>query len=490
MNPTQRTSLAAALAALLLAIHPALWLVRTWQHPAFDSSGAWVFAALAALWAICLRSGPPKEPGDRAIALRLLFATALVRALGEVLAIDVLGGVALAVDVYALGLLLHLRARPWALSPFWSAIAFLLTLPVERILQRVFGYPLQWISANGAAALLRAVSSDVVHEGTRIQLNGHDVLVDLPCAGTQSAFILCAAFALYSTRCRPRVGHAMLGVGLVLAGATVGNGLRIATIAGGIAYGGAWSASFATGAAHQAVGLLTLVLSLWPISRWAANAPLAAVVTAESAPLVALRLPRWAAVVLVPLAALVLVLPARPVDMSASFPALSLPAQLGHITGEPLPLTVAERAAYEAHGGTAVRRGYGPHTVLAVRTTSPLRHLHDPEECLRGLGLRVERLGIVWLPEPAAVYRVEDTNGAVWRVHARFIADDGTAATSVAQVVFAWLQDPSVVWTGVQRISPWNTPAEAGAHIDRQLTAALGDASFSPALSPYTERPQ
>ena len=93
-----------ALAAIILAIEPAGWLVMTWRDPAYQSDGLLVTVLIAALflWSLAspLRGDVP--PAKR--ALPLLAASALVRMAGQLSAINVIGAMTLVVDVYALAL--------------------------------------------------------------------------------------------------------------------------------------------------------------------------------------------------------------------------------------------------------------------------------------------------------------------------------------------------------------------------------------------------
>src|SRR5690348_13381243 len=133
-----------AAGAALLAIGPLLWLVETWRDPAFASNGAIFFAVFAALfvWSVTSARLDGDGAGER-LAIVLLAATALVRLVGQVLAIDTIGALALAIDVYAIGRLLQLDRRERSISPAWLAVAFAFCLPLERIAQRCVGYALQ-----------------------------------------------------------------------------------------------------------------------------------------------------------------------------------------------------------------------------------------------------------------------------------------------------------------------------------------------------------
>ncbi|NNF78998.1 MAG: hypothetical protein HKN05_13300, partial [Rhizobiales bacterium] len=94
------------------------------------------------------------------------------------------------------------------------------------------------------------------------------------------------------------------------------------------------------------------------------------------------------------LAALVITgLPRTALDVSAPASAQALPIALtGHLKRS-VQLTPRERAFFNQFGGWSAKAEYGPHGLMLVNTSSPLRHLHGPEDCLRGLGYEVEYLG-------------------------------------------------------------------------------------------------
>jgi hypothetical protein len=143
------------LSALILGIEPVIWLTRTWLDPAYDSSGFYIFLAVAGLfvWSVSSARALPLNSHKR-LALFLFALTALVRLAGQVLAVNTIGALALVIDIYALGLLLGLKGRARPVSPGWLAIAFAFSLPLERIAQRTIGYGLQHISADGACLML------------------------------------------------------------------------------------------------------------------------------------------------------------------------------------------------------------------------------------------------------------------------------------------------------------------------------------------------
>ncbi|MCC9002517.1 MAG: exosortase T, partial [Candidatus Competibacter sp.] len=211
----------------LLAIHPLIWLVGTWFDPAYDSYGIWV-AALTVALLLWSATSPVQMANsrERLNGFRLLTITAAIRLLGQWLGINVLGAAALAVDVYAIGLLLGLNRRTRPLAPGWLAVLFAFALPIERILQRCFGFILQQLSAAGACAALK-LGAPVQCTGIQLQWQGQTVLVDLPCSGTRGLLLLLLLYVALAALTRPTWRRAGEGALLALAAATLGNSLRI-----------------------------------------------------------------------------------------------------------------------------------------------------------------------------------------------------------------------------------------------------------------------
>jgi exosortase/archaeosortase family protein len=500
-----------AAAALVLAIDPIRWLVTTWCDPAYDSNGLLVFLAAVGLlvWSVTspVIAGPiiDRAPRRRRLAFALIALSASVRLAGQVLAINTVGALCLVLDVYALGLLLGLGARARAVSPAWLAVVFAFSLPLERIVQRSIGYLLQQVSAAGACGVLGSVYDAVVCEGVRIVLAGKDVLVDLPCSGSRAILLTLLAFAAAAAVCRPAPMQAVAGLALALVAALAANIVRIVILAVGIAepwrLGGIavmeqrW---------HDLIGLATLAVACAPVLAWAQRVrrPQAGRCATFDAPLwtVPHRIARdgwWlappassrrlsAGLGLAALAgALVIVnLPRTPVDVAQRNPALALPLTLAGHAQQPVPLDAREQAFFTRYGGSAAKAQYGPHGLLLVRTSSPLRHLHTPDDCLRGLGFRVAYLGAELAPTPTAIYRATAPDGARYRIDVSFVSDRGEVTGNVATAVWRWLNGEARTWTAVQRISPQQTPAPQHAQWSAAVAAALelGQPSFQSSL--------
>ncbi|MDF1775312.1 MAG: exosortase T [Rhizobiaceae bacterium] len=490
-----------ALASAILAIEPLRWLITTWLDPSYQSSGA-IYACLIIALVGYSVSSPlrrnHKSQSNHAFAL-LLFS-ALVRLAGQLLAINILGGVALALDIYALLTLLNMANRRRPISPFWVSVLFLFALPFERVVQRVLGYPMQELSAFGACNLLSPFFNDLICEGVRIQVEGRDVLVDLPCSGTAS-LMLCLAFvvclnALY----RPKFMVAALWGIVALVLAIIGNMLRISFIAVGLLYEPVLGFDVMAQPFHDLLGYGAIALSLLPVllghraSSTCSSEKVAAVSSKwfpiirlpatplPATPLPATRLPAtrspeclqvFAAVGLLSLALIIVNLPRQALDVSRPLAEIQMPLALeGHV-GRPQGLTAMESAYFEQYGGQARKALYGKMALTLVQTSSPLRHLHAPDDCLRGLGYRVEFLGTRFSPVPTALYRATGQQGDSWHVAATFTSDRGDATSSVAEAIWQWIAHPKTRWSSVQRITPWQMNGWERDALENATVAAL-----------------
>ena len=478
------------LGAALLAVEPAGWLFVTWTDPAYGSHGLWLGMAVAVLfvWSASSPLMVPVAPGQRR-GLYLLGASAAVRLAGQLLGINVLSALTLAVDCYALGLLMGLDRRRRPISPFWTAALLALSLPLERVLQRVVGFPLQSIAADGACALFALGSADVECEGLQIALAGQELLVDLPCSGARGLLLLMTLYIGLSAVMRPGKRATVTGALVTLAAAFVSNTLRIVALGLGLAYpewlGGA---SVMEAPWHEIIGLVCLATGAAPVLWWAMRLPrrgpawptLGLTRTAARARGVTpLRV--VLAGVFAGTAAFIIALPVSPVDVARAQPMPALPGYLAGEVGETSALTTLEHNYFTRYGGGAARATYGEHALLLVQTSAPLRHLHAPDECLRGQGHTVRYLGRTSGQTPTALYRSTGPDGHEWRVAVSFISDRGHRTSSVGHAVWHWLKRRDTTWTMVQRISPWNTSASAieqfDAHVVRALDLGPGDAA-------------
>ena len=157
-------------------------------------------------------------------------------------------------------------------------------------------------------------------------------------------------------------------------------------------------------------------------------------------------------------------LPRTPFDVAQRNLAVPLPITLAGFAHQPIPLEPREQAFFTQVGGSAVKG------LMLVRTTSPLRHLHTPGDCLRGIGFRVAYLGAEFSPVPTAVYRAIAPDGARYRIDVSFVSDRGEVTSNVAT---ASGNGDARAWTAVQRISPEQLPEHQHAQWAAAVIAAL-----------------
>lgn len=202
-----------AAAALILAYEPFIWLIKTWFDPSYASSGFLLFLVCTSLfiWSISSDKIHPEEI-DKKFPFMLLVGSAIIRLIGQMMAVNVIGALTLVVDIFAIAKLCGLEYRSRAISPFWLALSFAFSLPLERIVQRIFGYGLQNFSADGACMVLGGIFDNVSCHGIRILINAQDVLVDLPCSGARAFLLLLFFFTLSATiaRFKPTQGKSVV----------------------------------------------------------------------------------------------------------------------------------------------------------------------------------------------------------------------------------------------------------------------------------------
>ncbi|MGF1553439.1 MAG: exosortase T [Paracoccaceae bacterium] len=487
--PIDTAALVFALASALLAAAPLAWLVRSWSEPAYASDG-WAHAGLLGLLvALGLASGRPRHDAPRPPVLALLIGAALVRLAGQVLAINLLSALALALDVLALARLARLDARPVALSPLWLAGLFLFALPLHGVVERAIGFPLQLVSAAGACGLLAPLYDDLACAGTRITVDGLDVLVDLPCSGASGLVTMLALATAANAVLRPRLLTGCLALGAALGLALGANVLRIALLAAGLVEREALGLDVMAEPWHAGIGLAALALGARPLALFYRPRPAPPSVRGASGR----RLPaplRLAGGGLALAAALAIVsAEGRPLATSGAVAAPALPGQIAGRRAEPVALAPIEAVYFTRYGGRAAKARYGALGLNVVATRSALRHLHGPETCLRGLGYEVRPLGTrVEDGVPSAVFRAEAPDGRVWRVDVTYVSEHGRTASSVAEAVWHWFRAPGTAWTAVQRLTPADLPDAERRALDRAALAALdvgaGRAASDPGAGP------
>ncbi|MBK6611756.1 MAG: exosortase T [Sphingobacteriales bacterium] len=474
---------------ILLAAHPLLWLVQTWFDPAYDSQGLWV-AALAGSLLLWSATSPLQrvDSHQRLNGISLLALTALLRLLGQWLGINTLGAAALAVDVYAIGLLLGLQYRSRPLAAGWLALLFAFALPIERILQRGFGFVLQQVSAAGACGVLKLGQAPVQCDGLQLQWHEQVVLVDLPCSGTRGLLLLLLLFVTLAALTRPEPRQAVFGALLALAAAALGNSLRIVAprrgpgASRGPGRPGCVRRTLAQHAGLMHARLIGIAAVAVGTQGSRCNRPVTAnVARDEHTPPLFPTVKPWVGLTFLLACAGIVMLPPQPLDVARPQSAPQLPDRIALFAAQPGTLTDQEQAYFTRYGGGAARAAYGPFGLLVVSTSAPLRHLHSPEECLTGNGHTVRYLGQTGGVTPSAVYRSTDPQGQSWRITVSFVSERGEWTPHVAEAIWRWLQAPGTTWRMVQRIAPWELLETQIEHFDAAVWRALD-------LSPSAQR--
>ena len=314
--------------------------------------------------------------------------------------------------------------------------------------------------------MLSLFSDSVTCTGVQIALGGTPVMVDLPCAGIGGLTLLATALIFAATILRPTPHRIALAALTALATTLCANIARVSLLSWGAAH-----APFDILAEpfHSATGLVTLGL--------AALAPLAILsggtIHRRNAALTPRPISLPLATAFAATAMLVLSLPSHPLDAAPTPLPVSLPAQINGHAAAHQPLSPQERRYFSTYGGGAAKAGYGPMGLLVSRTASPLRHLHDAQDCLRGLGYDVTFLGTSTAPAPAAIFALTAPDGSRWTAHITYIASDGTTVPTVSAAVWHWFSNPGTTWTAVQRFTPANLSEPARKSLDLAVLAAL-----------------
>jgi exosortase/archaeosortase family protein len=451
-----------ALVSMALAFEPATWLWQTWTDPSWNSDGEFAFLGVLAvfLWSATSR-GPKAEDGDT--SWTWLGISAVVRAMGNLLAVNVLSALMLCVDVYAIGRVFRLDSRERAASPAWLAIAFAFCLPVERILQRLLGHVLQWVSARGAYVLLQLFESNARLDGMELSVNGVRVLVDLPCSGARGLTVLALLFVLLAAVRRPNWVATCQGALIVVLSATLSNTIRVFLLAEGIIHRSFIGLDVMAQPWHDVVGMFCLFVGLLPLLWWSRQ-----VRPTTSLWKIRPPRPRFAAVLMVIGLASLAFIPARPIDVSGSVDVPTVPAFAYGYRARIADLTAMEKSYFTAFGGGAARASYGPLALLVVRTSSPVRHLHSPEECMAGAGWEVTRLGITGRAYPGATWRIS-RNDEWLDVRATYISSRGDQVETLEEAIWLWLTEPGLVWTAVERAYPVDAPEQVREAFDTEI---------------------
>ena len=458
------TNLAILAGALVLAYKPLVWLLGTWHSAGYEGIGWIAFVLVLALGFWSASSPLSIQTSDVGRTYGLLLGTAFIRLLAQLLDINVIGALLLAVDVYALASLCHLPARQRAVSPLWMAGLFCFSLPIEPIVQRLLGYGLQQLSTEFACALLIPFYDDLVCSGVRLQISGLDVMVDLPCSGAQLLSTALLVTCLVNSLARPAFWWGAASLVVSLCSALLFNAVRVALLAAGIAEQEMLGFSVMAPLPHTLLGVFVVVLTSGAVVAFSRCCRVAEHPRTARSPFtrVLTRRPALFATLFLVSALSIGAIQPQPVDISPSLPPPEMPRVAAGYLRNNAPLSALEKSYFTRYGGSAARASYGPFGLLLVSTASPLRHLHDPTICLRAMGYDVQLQGVDHV-QGATVYRAvandhlsndAATQNQSYIVKVTYRSASGQQALSIAEVIWHWAQNPRETWTMVQRIVP------------------------------------
>lgn len=333
------------LASLILAYDPLIWLVKSWFDISYQSTGAFYLIGIVGLIAWSATSPVLKTSYQHhQSAVLLLLLSAIIRLASQVLAINFIGGIALALDVFAILTLLQMSNRARPVSAFWLSILFLFTLPIERILQRILGYPLQEFSAVGACSLLGLMFDNLTCEGVRIQVANQDVLVDLPCSGTVGLMLSMAFMVGLNALYRPKLSVAALWFIIAAILSILGNALRISLLAVGLVHQETLGIDVMAQPTHDLLGYFTIGLSFLPILIFYNPKPALKYSWFE---LPNIKLPKYLScgfgILFVAFAVTIIMLPRQAFDVSRKLDPIDLPISLNDEFGETQALAEIEK---------------------------------------------------------------------------------------------------------------------------------------------------
>ena len=242
---------------------------------------------------------------------------------------------------------------------------------------------------------------------------------------------------------------------------------------------------------HDLLGLIFLSIGCLPVIYWASLANkrqhppkiISYKKRVGDKPLLRLN-PLWQACGVLFIAAVIISLPRKPIDVARPNITVDLPSWIHGDTAIQVPLLPQEKAYFTQYGGAAAKAIYGEHGLLIVKTSAPLRHLHSPDECLRGLGFNVQYKGVSHKTLPTAIYKAIAPDGASYRVAVSFISSEGHTTSNVSEAVWNWMQQPGGMWYALQRISPWNLGDSENNHWDNAIMAAMDISSPSSSIQP------
>lgn len=474
-------------AAIILAVHPINWLIESWVDPSYDSQGEIIFLFVVAIlgWSLNSSSHSSNNSNHNKAKIIFVFST-IARFLSQVLSINILGGIALVFDFYAICCFLNIANRKNFASPFWLTALFLFSLPLERVFQRIIGYGMQLISADISGGILSFIFGVVQINGTELIVNGHKILVDMPCSGVKSSLLLLTLMCFLLSIKRLNLKKQIFFISFCFFTAIVCNILRIVFLSSFIASPFLKELIDITKEPfHSLVGLFSIGLGTLIIIKVFHNLKtnklsnnlnrIRRIFKSENSR----KYPRFyvlnfaSSVIILCVAIFIINLPKSALDISNTQNYFQLPTYLGNSFAKDIPLKSKEKLYFTQYGGKAEKKAYGKHKLMLIQTTSPLRHLHNPADCLQGLGFAVKYLGYENKLIPTSVFQAEQPNGNNWRVAVTFFSDSGEIVHSVNEAIWHWLKNPNSSWYALQRITPASTNHQEIESWEKQVFRSL-----------------
>lgn len=360
---------------------------------------------------------------------------------------------------------LALVTELWRASP-GIVMLLLLSLPWSASLQFFLGFPMRWLSASFAAALLRMTGIDVVRSGTDLLSNGFPVGVDPPCSGVHMLWTGLVTTAILAEQ-RRLAGRRFIG-SLIACGILVvfGNALRSALLffpESGLTPMPHWT--------HEAVGIVVFALALFILiaaldllargqslhprpmrppscSTLPASVIWLSLVFGASGSMARWVDPRKPSTVI----SRHLLSPANPGDLQR----FQLPEFIDASSLAAQPLTPRERAFAADFPGTLQRYASERIEVLVRQALRPTRRLHSSVDCLTAAGFTIEPQSACIDEQGNSWHQCTATrSGERYRMLERIVSADGHQWSDVSAWFWsAFLQKSQGPWTAITILLP------------------------------------
>ncbi|MCC7491786.1 MAG: exosortase/archaeosortase family protein [Fimbriimonadaceae bacterium] len=346
-------------------------------------------------------------------------------------------------------------------------------LPVSQLVIHHYSFPLQLVSARGAALLMSLLTgAAATARGTLMQMDGQDYLVAAECSGFKALLGLTMVGVLVAWLTATSPGRKAAIAALAAPIAVAANIVRLLAI---LVVGRLWGHDFAVTTFHDASGLVMLLAALGILMA------AARLIVGPGAELAAAPLPagdgnvRWQ-LAWPPLAvsALLVLLagglgralvppppPAPRVDLA------SIPLRLGAYRGSDLPID--ERVRRELGEVAIIQRAYTapdggmPHQLIVI-CGSGRRSLHPPAACYVGAGYQVmeehERLLRSGSDELHFQRLIVGEGGRAGLIALYTFSDGRTTTPDYARHQRESLARGQVIWTQVHFAAAWRGSVE------------------------------